>query len=671
MTTLRERYPVLVDNVLATGQRVESASIKPGGLVSSDALGEIVGELTDTLLTSFADQELDGLVSRGDWERIVGELTDIALTLQDEQIGNLVPGLETWFDVEIRDAEAGSIIGPLSARTVNCLYRANKKTWGAVAASTVESILGLRNFGKRSARELFGGCVRLGASTGPDLSHIGAFGGLGPNPEQMKRSGVLWDWLEHRRLRRVLGLPIAARTASHDRGAETTLSPQAVGSSDLQSVAEVLQFVLAWAASELGAARIGDVIQLSSAVGEMPDDVAARWKSFSELDLAVLPKPADLTSDLDTLMRDITSVLDSRQRLILERRTLSGDPATLQELADELGVTRERVRQIQVKLEGRLAELILLPRFRVLQWRGSTLSSALGVMAPVDSDPTSAVIDRAVRGASVESLPMLKALMFRLAGGYEERDGWLVRENEQAIDDAGLARLADENGLLPITTVYDWLSERGLVPEFHDLWIELCGRFRRSGDILAVWTGSVVDKCVALLAVRGTPADVPMLVDEVGEGHGVNSTRNRFFEDERLIRVSRSEWASRQWGSEEYTGIADEIGQRIEEHGGQARLSELVEELVAVFGVRDTSVRVYAEAPMFVIEDGWVRLRRDDEPYLVEDPLSGCQGVYRSSESTISMVLPVDNQMLRGSGRTLPSAVAVALGVMPDCSRVF
>ena len=372
MTTLRERYPVIVDNALATGQRAESASLDPGDPVSSDTLGEIVGEVTDSPLISFADQELDGLVSSDAWDRIVEELTDIALTLHD-RIGDLFPGLDTWFDVGIRDAEAGSIIEPLSARTFNCLNRANKSTWGAVASSTVGSILELRNFGTRSARELFGGCVRLGASTGPDLSHAGAFGALGPNPEGMKRLGVLRDWLEHRRLRRALAPTIATKAASQDRGAETAQPPREASSSDLRSAAAVLQLVSAWAASERGATRIGDVWQLSPDVGQMPDDVAAEWEWFSELDPTELPDLKQLTPDMDRLASDLVGVLDSRQRLVLERRMLHENPRSLREIGEELGVTRERVRQIQAKLEKRLAELILLPRFRALRWRVSRL----------------------------------------------------------------------------------------------------------------------------------------------------------------------------------------------------------------------------------------------------------------------------------------------------------
>src|SRR5271166_324015 len=46
---------------------------------------------------------------------------------------------------------------------------------------------------------------------------------------------------------------------------------------------------------------------------------------------------------------DALSVLDGRDRRIFEGRRLSGDPITLAELADEFGVSRERVRQIEVR----------------------------------------------------------------------------------------------------------------------------------------------------------------------------------------------------------------------------------------------------------------------------------------------------------------------------------
>ena len=49
---------------------------------------------------------------------------------------------------------------------------------------------------------------------------------------------------------------------------------------------------------------------------------------------------------------------NERERAILERRILAEDPLTLQELGDEFGLTRERVRQIEKKLVGRLRDYL-------------------------------------------------------------------------------------------------------------------------------------------------------------------------------------------------------------------------------------------------------------------------------------------------------------------------
>ena len=48
-------------------------------------------------------------------------------------------------------------------------------------------------------------------------------------------------------------------------------------------------------------------------------------------------------------LSDALSVLNDRERRICEARRLAEDPVTLEELADEFGVSRERVRQIEVR----------------------------------------------------------------------------------------------------------------------------------------------------------------------------------------------------------------------------------------------------------------------------------------------------------------------------------
>jgi RNA polymerase sigma-32 factor len=51
-------------------------------------------------------------------------------------------------------------------------------------------------------------------------------------------------------------------------------------------------------------------------------------------------------------------VLNDRERRFFEARRLADEPITLEELADEFGVSRERVRQIEVRAFEKVEMLI-------------------------------------------------------------------------------------------------------------------------------------------------------------------------------------------------------------------------------------------------------------------------------------------------------------------------
>ena len=57
-------------------------------------------------------------------------------------------------------------------------------------------------------------------------------------------------------------------------------------------------------------------------------------------------------------VREFAKGLEARDRRILDERILSEEPRTLQELGEEFGVTRERVRQLEARLVARLSEYL-------------------------------------------------------------------------------------------------------------------------------------------------------------------------------------------------------------------------------------------------------------------------------------------------------------------------
>jgi RNA polymerase sigma-32 factor len=82
------------------------------------------------------------------------------------------------------------------------------------------------------------------------------------------------------------------------------------------------------------------------------DDGGGQWQDWLVDDTPDQEERLAETEELDTrrqLLKDAMGVLNDRERRIFEARRLSDDPITLEELSGEFGVSRERVRQIEVR----------------------------------------------------------------------------------------------------------------------------------------------------------------------------------------------------------------------------------------------------------------------------------------------------------------------------------
>jgi RNA polymerase sigma-32 factor len=57
-------------------------------------------------------------------------------------------------------------------------------------------------------------------------------------------------------------------------------------------------------------------------------------------------------------VEEFAATLDERDRRIIEERILAEEPKTLQEMGDEFGITRERVRQLEARVVARLRDFL-------------------------------------------------------------------------------------------------------------------------------------------------------------------------------------------------------------------------------------------------------------------------------------------------------------------------
>jgi RNA polymerase sigma-32 factor len=82
------------------------------------------------------------------------------------------------------------------------------------------------------------------------------------------------------------------------------------------------------------------------------DSESGEWQDWLVDDSPTQEQRLAEDEELDNrrqLLRDAMSVLNDREKRIFEARRLAEDPMTLEDLSSEFGVSRERVRQIEVR----------------------------------------------------------------------------------------------------------------------------------------------------------------------------------------------------------------------------------------------------------------------------------------------------------------------------------
>lgn len=424
-----------------------------------------------------------------------------------------------------------------------------------------------------------------------------------------------------------------------------------------------MRIIAAWAVGEHGAETAGTVLELSNV--PRPQEVEVAWQHILQFPLR------DLAGDLvqryspPEVIAQFLSSLDDREIDVLRDRILPmNSAATLDELARRHGLSRERVRQMEVRIKDRLTTLADSSVDRL----AITLTQRLGTAAPTLSQDVTAVAADLVHQHSDPTLSRL--LLLYLAGPYRAYDGWILRLPSRVSLDGtrhALIDAADQAGLVSDAAVTDVLDRAGIRRDWHDAWISRLGCLKRVDEKYLRWDGTTLDRLERLLRLRGKPATTEELLADLDDTPNSRGIKYRLMEDPRFIRINKqSQFALPEWGFDEYTGITDEIAQEIERCGGVADADYLVLTISSTYGVAETSVRAYLGAPMFVRSDsGTIRLRGDQDGTIpVDVDLSDAADCCLSPVGWCLRVL-VDEDVLRGSGRAISAAFGVHVGVEP------
>ena len=416
-----------------------------------------------------------------------------------------------------------------------------------------------------------------------------------------------------------------------------------------------------WALAETEAKTIGEAVAELNRVG-VGNEV---WNPVASVSLSKLagnpPHPYRILDEWSESM-------DLRSRGILKSRISchSTTVFTLEELGRQFGVSRERMRQVEVKVRRALNSFLLSDEAASIRWRAETLSRMLGVAAPVE---TVGHLLRAPSGCNDH-----RGILLEMAGPYDQDHDWLILRSAQRVDPTSeIMAQVDEAGRINAELAHSRLTGWGLDTSLHIGWLMRDGSVRLFNDELVRWGTSIPDRLTFALADLSRPATIDEMKRHVGETRSRASVVNALGDDPRLVRVSRTRWGLASWELPEYSGVAESMRNLLAEFGGPVPVDQIAGHMHRRFGVAESTVLAYCNAPMFVVEERSLRLRtQDDGPYLLQLQLvRRTQGVFRLAPRRLGRLFKVDANILRGSGTTLTHAAGAALEVEVNANLSF
>jgi hypothetical protein len=400
------------------------------------------------------------------------------------------------------------------------------------------------------------------------------------------------------------------------------------------------------------------LLEPSLAVGTPPEIVKARQR-LDEVCAGDLLD--DATADLDAaahLQRSITA-FDDRTQEVLARRFFADRPATLDELGKSLGLTRERIRQIESKARATMTQF--LEANSQLQLVAAAAREVVGTVLPLDDLlQLLPALAREVEGAGQPAWRVLD----RLDDAYEIEDGWCVAPTmvgAQTATQARLQELVDQHGVVR-------LDEAGLLNEGQDEdrgrkslrdWLRYCG-YVVDGDFVFTRTQSVGDRAASILSVVGSPMSSQEILARFDVERSVGSLKNAMSVDERFERVDRDRWALAEWGLESYTGVRALVREEVARAGGSIAMDDLIQRITGKYSVTASSVSAYASAPPFEAKGGVVRLAAAERD--VRKTPERTRRLYRRGTDWLYRV-KLTKDHLRGSGSVAPVALAGILNL--------
>lgn len=362
--------------------------------------------------------------------------------------------------------------------------------------------------------------------------------------------------------------------------------------------------------------------------------------------------------------------LDDFDRTVLAGRQWTWHPTPTRLLAPTLGCSEASISRNTPRARQRFAELVDDPAHRAVTQHASYLRQRLGIYTTL-ADAQDALTSMGVPPASTAAHVLLD-----IAGPYALEQGWVQNSAEggKSRVAAAIDSLFTDHPAVAPQRLIDALGELAMPTKIAEDYLRTHERLRQIGGVCVRWRGDTVATMIEdLLHALGEPATPQTLFALLDPGAAKLATvKDVLSEDDRFVRASRTTWALRAWDRPVYRGIARAIEDCIDTHGGRVAVDTLTTELVAAYpDISRESIDAYLSTWAFVVRNEIVRRRgRGDSWPKIPDPRT-VRGVFCTADDEVRVVIPVDHELLRGSGVRVHRAVAAAASVRPRQQRTF
>ena len=285
-------------------------------------------------------------------------------------------------------------------------------------------------------------------------------------------------------------------------------------------------------------------------------------------------------------------------------RTASG--RTLQDLANDFGVTRERVRQIESDCIKIIKLRLKTVRFRPLVDASARIAETIGLAVPISMAEAGGL--GGISGESIERenrSSLMRGFLLSLCGSYQVKNEWVVKRpaNHWIRKTQRVINSLLRGGPASSEELVEKVCALGFRKDVTRQWVSTFGQVRVLAPKAIRWEGSLADKATAILEFQREPMSKERISELLGPDHCTRTLSNYLSTDERFKRFGLNLFGLSKWGGKEYRTIADTIEDVIRTNGGEATVSCIIKQVRARGNVSESSIRASLHERRFQVSE--------------------------------------------------------------------